>query len=56
MADGGLAGQALDHVGPAEGFAHMARVALVVEPLAVVAGDAAGFLAAVLQRVQPERR
>ncbi len=55
MADGRPAGQALDHVRSAEGFPDVAGLAVVMEALAVVAGDAAGLLAAVLQGVQAQR-
>ena len=55
VADGDVAGQALDQVGAGEGVADMAHVAFGVEALAVEGGDAAGFLAAVLQGVQAER-
>ncbi len=56
VADGRPARQALDDIGPTEGFSHVAGVTLVMESLAVVAGDAAGLLAAVLQGVQAQRR
>jgi hypothetical protein len=52
MADGEATGQALGQVGAAEGLAHMAHVPFGVEPLAVKGGDAAGFLAPVLQGVE----
>ncbi len=55
MADGEAAGQALGEVDAAESLAHVAHVALGVETLAVEAGDAAGLLAAMLQRVEAER-
>ncbi len=55
MADGHRAGQPFGEVAVAEGLADLLGVALPVEPLAVVAGDPAGFLAAVLKGVQAER-
>ena len=55
VADGAVAGQALDEVGAGEGVADVAHVAFGVEPLAVERGDAAGLLAAMLQGVQAER-
>ena len=55
MADGGRAGQPVDHLAAGEGVADQAEPALGMEALAVVADDAGGLLAAVLQRVQPER-
>ena len=55
VADRSIAGQAIDHFAPGEGVADQAEAAFGVEPLAVEGDDAGGFLAAVLQRVQPER-
>ena len=54
VADGEAAGQTLGQVDPAERVANLAHVALGVEALAVEAGDAAGFLAAMLQGVEPK--
>ena len=54
MADGGVAGQAHRHVGAGEVLADQAQIAFVMEA-AVIADDAAAFLAAVLQPVQTER-
>src|SRR4029077_8505933 len=56
MADRGIAGQAVDDLAPRKGVADQAEAAFGVEPLAVEGDDAGGFLAAVLQRVQAERR
>ncbi len=55
MADGRIAGQALDHLAPREGVADQAEPALGMEALAVETDDAGGLLAAVLERVQAER-
>ena len=55
MADGGGAGQAVDHLAAGEVVADEAHAALGVEALAVEGDDAGGLLAAVLQRVQAER-
>ncbi len=55
VADGAGAGQRGDHPGVAEIVADQAEAALLVEAVAVIADDAGGFLAAVLQRVQAER-
>ena len=55
MADGGGAGQAVDHLAPGEGVADQAEAALGMEALAVEGDDAGGFLAAMLERVQAER-
>ena len=55
MADGGVAGQALDHLAAGEGVADEAEPAFAVEAAAVEGDDAGGFLAAMLQGVQSER-
>ena len=55
VADRHGAGQAVDDLAPREGVADEAEAALGVEALAVVADDAGGLLAAVLQGVQAER-
>ena len=55
MADGGGAGQALDHLAAGEGVADQAEPAFGVEAAAVEGDDAGGFLAAMLERVQAER-
>ena len=55
MADRIAARQALGEIGAGERVGHVAHVALGVEALAVERGHAAGFLAAVLQRVQAQR-
>ena len=49
MADGGVAGQALDHFAAGEGVADQAEAAFRVEAAAVEGDDAGGFLAAVLR-------
>src|SRR5262249_39985787 len=49
-------GQPVDHVASREGVADEAEPALGMEPLAVVGDDAGRLLAAVLERVQAERR
>ncbi len=54
MADGGVAGQALDHRAAAEGVADQADRAMAVEHLAVEADDAGRLLAAMLQGVQAQ--
>ncbi len=56
MADGGGAGQALDHFAAGEGVADEAEAAFGMEAAAVEGDDAGGFLAAMLEGVQPERR
>src|SRR4051812_16460000 len=56
MADRHAAGQALDDLFRAEIIADEARTAMRAELLAVKGDDAGGFLAAMLQRVQAERR
>ena len=56
MAEGAAAGQAADHVGLVEVVADQAQPPLGVEVAVLVGDDARGFLAAVLQRVQAERR
>ena len=55
MADGGVAGQALDHFAAGEGVADEAEPAFGVEAAAVEGDDAGGFLAAMLEGVQAER-
>ena len=55
MADGGVAGQALDHLAAGEGVADEAEAAFAVEAAAVEGDDAGGFLAAMLEGVQSER-
>ena len=55
VADGDMALQALDHGGAGEVVADEAHAALGMELLAVEGDDAAGFLAAMLERVQAER-
>src|SRR4051812_48920266 len=56
MPDCDRAGQAVDHLAAGEALADEAHAALGVEALAVVGDDAGGFLAAMLERVQSERR
>ena len=56
MADRGVAGQAVDHLAARKGVADQAETAFGMEALAVEGDDAGGLLAAVLQRVQAERR
>ncbi|MNC34730.1 hypothetical protein D3C75_831820 [compost metagenome] len=55
VADRGAAGQAGGQLSVAEGLADEALMALGVEAVVVDAGDAAGFLAAMLQGVQAQR-
>jgi hypothetical protein len=55
MADGGGAGQALDHFAAGEGVADEAEAAFGMEALAVEGDDAGRFLAAMLEGVQAER-
>ena len=55
VADGDVALQPLDDAGAGEVVADEAHAALGMELLAVVGDDAAGFLAAMLERVQAER-
>ena len=55
VADGDVALQPLDDAGAGEVVADEPHAALGVELLAVVGDDAAGFLAAMLERVQAER-
>ena len=55
MADRGAAGELADDVVAVEIAGDMAHRPVRMEMLAVEAGDARGFLAAVLQRVEPER-
>ena len=55
MANGGIAGQALDHFAAGEIVADQAEAAFGVEALAVERDDAGGFLAAMLKRMQAER-
>lgn len=56
MADGDAAGQPFDDVAGAEVVAYQSECLVGVEMLAVVADDAACFLAAMLQSVQTKRR
>ena len=56
VADRGRAGQAVDHLAAGEVVADQAHAALGMEALAVEGDDAGGLLAAVLERVQAERR
>ena len=56
MADGGGAGEAVDHLAAGEGVADEAEAALGVEAAAVEGDDAGGFLAAMLEGVKAERR
>ena len=55
MADGRIAGQAVDDIALGKGVADQAEPALGVKALAVEGDDAAGLLAAMLERVQAER-
>ncbi len=55
VADGGIAGQALDHLAAGEGIADKAKAAFRMEPASVEGHDARGLLAAMLQGVQSER-
>ena len=56
VADRAGARQPVDHRLLGEGVADQADMALDVELAAVIGDDAGGFLAAMLQRMQPERR
>jgi hypothetical protein len=56
VADRGGAGQAVDHFASGKIVADEAHAALGVEALAVEGNDAGGLLAAVLERVQAQRR
>ena len=56
MADRGGAGQAIDDLTPGEGVADQPEPPFGMEPLAVEGDDTGGFLAAVLQGMQAERR
>src|SRR5262245_58752650 len=56
MPDRDRAGQAVDHLAAGEALADEAHAALGMEALAVVVDDAGRFLAAMLERVQSERR
>src|SRR5215468_6301125 len=56
MADRYAARQAIDDLTPGECVADEAEPALRMEPAAVIADDAGGLLAAVLERMQAERR
>jgi hypothetical protein len=56
MADGGGAGQALDHFAAGEGVADEAEAAFGMEALAVESDDAGSLLSAMLKGVEPERR
>ena len=55
VADGGVAGKALDHLAAGEGVADEAEPAFTVKSGAVEGDDAGGLLAAMLQGVQSER-
>ena len=55
VADGGGAGQSLDHLAAGKSVADEAEAPLGMKPGSVKGDDARGFLAAVLQGVQPER-
>ncbi len=54
MADRGLAGEAPDDVVAVKIACDMALRAVAVKLASVIAGDASGLLAAVLQRVKPK--
>src|SRR5260370_23190231 len=56
MADRYAARQAIDDLAARERVADEAEPALGMEPAAVIADDAGGLLAAVLERMQAERR
>ncbi len=56
MADSGMAGQKIDDGRIAERAVNKAKRLFAVKMLAVETDDAAGFLASVLQGMQPERR
>ncbi len=55
VSDGDAAGQFFDHPGVAEIVADQSHAAMGVEAGTVEAGDTGGFLAAMLQRMQPQR-
>ena len=55
VADGGGAGQALDHFAAGEGVADEAEAAFGVEALAVESDDTGRFLPAMLERMQAKR-
>ena len=55
MADGRVALEAIDNGTPSEMVANKPEASLGVEMVAVETGDAGGFLAAMLERMQPER-
>ncbi|MEY9414719.1 hypothetical protein ABIF69_001161 [Bradyrhizobium japonicum] len=55
MADGHVAGQAVDHLAAGEGVADEAEAAFRVKAAAVVGDDAGGLLAAMLEGVETER-
>src|SRR5208282_5049174 len=55
MADRGSPRKPIDGRGAGEMIAHQPLAALGVEPRAVVGDDAGGFLAAMLERMQPKR-
>ena len=54
VSDGHAAGQPLAHVGPGEVFAHEPQMTLGMKAALIIAGHAAGLLAAVLQGVESE--
>ena len=56
VADRGVARQAIDNLAPREGVADQTEAALGMKTAAVEGDDAGRLLAAVLKRVQPERR
>ena len=55
VADGGIAGQALDHLAAGKGVTDEAEAPFGVKPASVEGDDARSLLAAVLKGVQPER-
>ena len=56
MADRSVAGQAIDHLAPREGVADQTEATFGMEAITVERDDAGGLLAAVLERMQAERR
>ncbi len=56
VTDGRRAGQAVDHLATCKGIADEAKAALGMKALAVKGDDAGGFLTAMLERMQAERR
>src|SRR5581483_2075399 len=55
MADGGGAGQAVDHLAAGKCVADQTEPAFGMESLAVEGNNAGGFLSAVLERMQAQR-